>query len=1406
MNLLTGNSDVDGDGIVPPQEAFIIEIDDNSPDNGPIVDGCGMFNYTIRPNPDSSVVGFTFGSGTITARDATPPQQFGTATPNIGPFFTPQLQELTINTLPASISRTFMVDGASGFPLMNSLSGELMNRLLAGGIIPRFTDACSDVTVVVSDEIINTGACEDIIIRRSFMATDASADCISPNPAGNNGTTTVTYDIVLERPNSANVIAPIDLVTYECNDPALAGGNFPDPDPEDYPFLNGPNGPVYLNEIYGNVGASFTNSGAVQICNNTIKYVRTYTVIDWCDTDNVQTFTQLVKVGDTGAPTIVAPTQDLDFDLLPDDGPLVFSTNAPGCGAYLTTNMAGLSITDGCSALMTVTAFVLINGDEDNISGAINVYASSATDRLTPFLPAGPHIIRYVAEDECGNQTTSDLDIVVEDRSGPVMIVEDALNVALSSSGFATVNATDLDEGSYDDCTDITLEIAFANINSLMPIGAYGPSITLSCVDLDQVVTGIPVIIRGTDENGNTNTRMSVLNVVDNTAPICIAPGNLNLTCSEADAMLPEDVNAVYNTDPEGTVQMFDQLFGEVTTLDNCGNEYSAQNIVANINDCGTGTINRSFTVTDGQGFVSAPGCEQIISIRGVRNYTVEFPGDASATCGLMPDVNDFVYTPLGCDMVVSYVEVDTFFAASDACFKIRRTIEIINWCEYDGNGDFYTIRRDADNDGNYEESTFLHVIPNGNTDAGDDVAVLDQDSDRDNLNNIGFLDVDDNFGAFGTDSDNDGDTGYADSESRGAFRYVQFIKVYDNIAPTITNISSDVANSEDCNGGGIQIDYTITDDCVGANLSTNVELDLNFVAGGGFSATRELTSDEVIGDGNGNYNVILSGLPVGEHAIRVAATDGCGNVNGRIIQFDIQDNSTVTPICIGRLTFVLMNDGAGGGSALVEADDFVVSLNGNCNNVDVDYSIYRDFEYNDPNFVPGTNRTDFPVSCDDVGDILVQVYAFTPNGQAGLCNATAVIEPSSTVSCTAANVASLSGFITSPRNELLDGIEVHISDMDTMDDMLYTDANGSFLFPALSEGHEYMIRPSMPDEVNLERIKTSDITIIGAHALGAILIEDPYRMIAADANGDGFIDIGDMIAIRRVILGIDATFTEGPTWRFIRRDFDLEGLTEGWDPDVFPTTYRVEELLGHNREADFVAIEIGDVFVQSTGRESQPLTASDATLAVGERIDLDITARDLAGFQGTFDAASGLEIEGWSSEVLSAGNVNDRYLSHGLLAVSYNGDELEDNAPVLTLHLRAAAPDVRISDYLSVTDRMTYPEAILTGGNTATLSLEFSETTAGGADVILHQNFPNPVAAQTNIVFELPRASDVKLEVHDLQGRIVTKRSLEGQAGRNTITLSTFDDLNNYTGVLTYTITVGQTRLTKRMTVVAAR
>ena len=1391
--FLNGDADVDGDGIEPPQEAFIITIEDDMPANGNVVDGCGTYRFTVVPNPDSMVVGFTFGSGMITARDATAPRQVGPATALGRTFLTTDLDALTINTLPNTVSRTYTTDGTTTIPVDFDMA--LINRIMAGGSVVRFGDACSDVEVMVADNIIRGGDCDDIIIRRTFTAMDESLEC--SGTAFPQMQTIVSYDIVLERPSVDDLMDPVELVTYSCDDPDVAPGELPNPRTGEFPFFERDGGDrVFVDGVFGNVAVSFTNSAPVEICNNTIKYVRTYTAIDWCNTDNVRTFSQLVKVGDAAPPTINAPFQDNDFNGLPDDGPMVFSTNAPECGAFLTTQMSGLRVTDGCSSATTTTAFVVVNEDEDNVLGPIDVNAADPRARLTPFLPLGMHIIRYVATDDCGNESTLDVPVVIEDRSGPVVVAEDALNVALSSTGFATITAEDVDNGSYDDCTGVTLSIAFANASSLMAIGSFGPSITLSCVD----VGAVPVILKVTDENGNENTRMSIINVVDNSAPVCIAPGNLVISCFEAEDMLPENLMLEFEANPGRVTNLLDDLFGQPTSLDNCANELVSQTITSTINDCGVGMISRTFTVTDGRGFTSAGGCEQDIMIRGVRDYTIAFPGDAAATCGNSPAYGDVSVTSAGCDMVVSHVQLDTFFASSDACFKLRRTIEIINWCEYDGSSPFYTISRDPDRNGDPTEDVYVHVIPNDPTTLEDDVAIIDRDSIRDNNNNITFVDADDLVGGE-FDGNNDGDTGYGDSRSRGAFRYVQFVKITDNTAPVISNVSTDVTPSQNCDGGSVELFFRLMDGCMGADLTARVDIDLDYLPGEVFTVTRTISPNEIDRD-EADYNVGVEEVPAGQHAFRIQTNDGCGNTSEEIVAFDVADESTIMPICAGRLTFVLANDGAGGGTAMVEADDYVVSTTGNCNNSGLRFSIYKiEGETDQPGFTPRPGRTSFPVSCEDVGEIPVRTYVFADNGNFTSCNGTAVIVASNGVNCAPPNLASISGFVVSPQNQLLRDIPVRIVNA-REDDMMYTDANGSFLFTSLEMGEDYMVKPEEEGLVNFANVKTSDIAAIGRHALGLNVITDPFRLLAADANGDGYVDITDMLAIRRVILGIDETFAGGPTWRFVRRDFTLDGLTEGWDPEMLPGEFRVEDLDGHNRDADFIGVEIGDVFTEAAGREAVALTAEDRTLTTGESFDLTLNAGDLAGFQGTLTAAAGLVIEGWSSDFLGAGNVNERYLDRGQLAVSYDGTESLAGLPVLTLHLRAVA-QLQISNYLRLDDQVTYREAILAGGRSTSFGLTYTEPT-GGADIVLHQNFPNPVAGHTTIEFDLPAAGQAQLSVFDVQGRLLTQRTLAATAGRNTVSLSTNDDLKNTTGILTYTLTVGQERLSKRMTVIA--
>jgi hypothetical protein len=120
---------------------------------------------------------------------------------------------------------------------------------------------------------------------------------------------------------------------------------------------------------------------------------------------------------------------------------------------------------------------------------------------------------------------------------------------------------------------------------------------------------------------------------------------------------------------------------------------------------------------------------------------------------------------------------------------------------------------------------------------------------------------------------------GYAGSNSRGFFRYTQFIKIYDEVAPEITYTELDecfAGAGEGCRTT-VTIEFTALDEC--SAITVGVELDANYVVDN-FNADNAAALGigvSVENDGNGNYAVTVTNVPVGEHALRVRA-NGIGN------------------------------------------------------------------------------------------------------------------------------------------------------------------------------------------------------------------------------------------------------------------------------------------------------------------------------------------------------------------------------------------------------------------------------------------------------------------------------------------------------------------------------------------------
>ncbi|MEL7161466.1 MAG: T9SS type A sorting domain-containing protein, partial [Bacteroidota bacterium] len=483
-------------------------------------------------------------------------------------------------------------------------------------------------------------------------------------------------------------------------------------------------------------------------------------------------------------------------------------------------------------------------------------------------------------------------------------------------------------------------------------------------------------------------------------------------------------------------------------------------------------------------------------------------------------------------------------------------------------------------------------------------------------------------------------------------------------------------------------------------------------------------------------------------------------------------------------LTVTLMPDGQGGGMAEIWATDFIAYVEDCFGNVIDKYAIYR--ESDPPAGSPSATQIGIDFDCDDVDqDIPVRVYAIADNGTADYCSVIVEVQAFQDGVCEDGTGNILSGAISTTSNEAVEGVSVSITGSGNMDETVVTDRNGVFGFSVVSGG-DYTVQPRFDVDVNLSHVSTTDIVAITGQILGTNAFTNSYNFLAADVNFDQRIDVLDIVSIRRTILGLEDNFGHGQTWSFVPVDVDVSNPFA----ETFPNVYNVNDLVGNVLDADFVAIETGEI--KLTGRTAATLEVEDVQLAAGQSHTMVIAAEELAGFQGTFELAAGLELV--SADLEGEGAMNLNRAAEGLVAVAAG-------EATLTLEVRATEAGL-LSNYVSLTDAITTREGVAQNGNGGALSLNFSGLAVADVANRLEQNMPNPVVNETQINFSLATAGEVTLNVQDVQGRTVLVRNLDGVAGNNQVIVNV-SELKGATGVLSYTLVAGDFSATKKMVVV---
>jgi hypothetical protein len=119
------------------------------------------------------------------------------------------------------------------------------------------------------------------------------------------------------------------------------------------------------------------------------------------------------------------------------------------------------------------------------------------------------------------------------------------------------------------------------------------------------------------------------------------------------------------------------------------------------------------------------------------------------------------------------------------------------------------------------------------------------------------------------------------------------------------------------------------------------------------------------------------------------------------------------------------------------------------------------------------------------------------------------------------------------------------------------------------------------------------------------------------------------------------------------------------------------------------------------------------------------------------------------------------------------------------------------MAEFIQLSDRITTSEGY-TDTETAALGLDFIEAIPV-KEFRLEQNTPNPFTAGTAIGFLLPESGLATLRFQNIQGQLILETEIEANAGFNVMNF-TKADFKGVTGVMTYTLTVGEFTATRKM------
>lgn len=417
----------------------------------------------------------------------------------------------------------------------------------------------------------------------------------------------------------------------------------------------------------------------------------------------------------------------------------------------------------------------------------------------------------------------------------------------------------------------------------------------------------------------------------------------------------------------------------------------------------------------------------------------------------------------------------------------------------------------------------------------------------------------------------------YDANQNEGLWSNTQIIKLSNIIAPTILNCQDTTlcTYDDDCTNGQYTFALKANDDC-------NDSLSLDY------SYEIDLSGDGTI-DYTGNTHEINRVLPIGTHKINWRVADACGNDTNCSYNVTVTDCKRPTPYCISSITTALMPTA---GVVTIWASDFDYGSYDNCTAQD-------DLIFS---FGPNTQNTSYEINCDSMMNGHVQyfhldMYVTDANGNQDFCTVELVVYDNDDVCPNGPGTGIIKGGLRTVNNQNVDLAKIHFKSYESwIVDSIYSNEIGKYTSNPTYDQVPYEVRAEKWDEVRTG-VSTIDLVQIQRHILGFAEFNDPLKIIASDINGSNSVSSSDVVALRKLILGVEVTFPgDNPPWKFIPQGYTFMDTLHPWD---YPKHLDIHPLEGTSLGNDFTAIKMGDVnySYSSLTAEQEAETRSSASM-----------------------------------------------------------------------------------------------------------------------------------------------------------------------------------------------------------------